>query len=65
MAIELIYGFLTYPWKSQAEDATVSDMITSHQQRQLAFTAAQAWGADHIFSQFHHELNGAKLHVGQ
>lgn len=42
-----------------------SDTITLHQQRQLAFTAAQAWGADHIFSQLHHELNGAKPHVGQ
>lgn len=42
-----------------------SDTITSHQQRQLAFTAAQAWGADHIFSQLHHELNGAKPPVGQ
>lgn len=42
-----------------------SDKITSHQQRQLAFTAAQAWGADHIFAQLHHELNGAEPHVGQ
>lgn len=41
-----------------------SDTITSYQQRQLAFTAAQAWGADHIFAQLHHELNGAEPHVG-
>lgn len=41
------------------------DTITPHQQRQMAFTAAQAWGADHIFAQLHHELNGAKPHVGQ
>jgi ppGpp synthetase/RelA/SpoT-type nucleotidyltranferase len=42
-----------------------SDTISTHQKRQLAFTAAQAWGADHIFAQLHHELNGAKPHVGQ
>lgn len=36
-----------------------SDKISTHQKRQMAFTAAQAWGADHIFAQLHHELNGA------
>lgn len=29
------------------------------QNRQVAFTAAQAWGADQIFGQLHAELNGA------
>ena len=42
-----------------------SDTISIHQKRQLAFTAAQAWGADHIFAQLHHELNGAKSHDGR
>jgi ppGpp synthetase/RelA/SpoT-type nucleotidyltranferase len=42
-----------------------SDTVTAHQKRQLAFTAAQAWGADQIFAQLHHELNGALPHVGQ
>lgn len=42
-----------------------ADTITSHHQRQLAFTAAQAWGADHIFAQLHHELNGVPPHNGQ
>lgn len=41
-----------------------ADTITPHHQRQLAFTAAQAWGADHIFAQLHHELNGAQPHTG-
>jgi ppGpp synthetase/RelA/SpoT-type nucleotidyltranferase len=41
-----------------------ADTITSHHQRQLAFTAAQAWGADHIFAQLNHELNGAQPHTG-
>lgn len=29
-----------------------SDIISTHQQRQLAYTAAQAWGADHILLSF-------------
>jgi putative GTP pyrophosphokinase len=29
------------------------------QKRQVAFTAAQAWGADQIFGQLHADLNGA------
>lgn len=35
------------------------DNLTSLQRRQVAFTAAQAWGADQIFSQLHNELNVA------
>ncbi|WP_022663690.1 GTP pyrophosphokinase [Desulfospira joergensenii] len=30
--------------------------LTSHQKRKLAFTAAQAWGADLIFSELHSNL---------
>lgn len=33
--------------------------LSSLQKRQVAFTAAQAWGADQIFGQLHTELNGA------
>lgn len=35
------------------------DPLNHLQKRQIAFTAAQAWGADQIFSQLHLELNGA------
>lgn len=31
------------------------------QKRQVAFTAAQAWGADQMFAQLHAELNGTPL----
>ncbi len=31
--------------------------LTTLQKRQVAFTAAQAWGADQIFTQLHNELN--------
>ncbi|AIV70312.1 hypothetical protein Y028_3135 [Burkholderia pseudomallei MSHR62] len=31
--------------------------LSSRQQRLIAFTAAQAWGADHHFAQLHTELN--------
>lgn len=33
--------------------------LSSQQNRLIAFTAAQAWGADHHFAQLHAELNGA------
>jgi ppGpp synthetase/RelA/SpoT-type nucleotidyltranferase len=33
--------------------------LTPLQKRQVAFTAAQAWGADQIFAQLHSELNSA------
>jgi ppGpp synthetase/RelA/SpoT-type nucleotidyltranferase len=33
--------------------------LSSQQSRLIAFTAAQAWGADHHFAQLHAELNGA------
>lgn len=33
--------------------------LSSLQNRQVAFTAAQAWGADQIFGQLHSELKGA------
>lgn len=33
--------------------------LSTLQKRQVAFTAAQAWGADQIFGQLHTELNGA------
>ncbi|WP_278487195.1 GTP pyrophosphokinase [Achromobacter insolitus] len=32
--------------------------LTPLQKRQVAFTAAQAWGADQMFAQLHSELNG-------
>lgn len=35
------------------------EQLTSLQRRQVAFTAAQAWGADQMFGQLHCELNGA------
>lgn len=35
--------------------------LTSSQKRKVAFTAAQAWGADQIFAELHSELNGAHL----
>lgn len=31
--------------------------LTSHQRRKLAFTAAQAWGADQIFSELYRDTN--------
>lgn len=31
--------------------------LTSHQKRKLAFTAAQAWGADQIFSELYRDTN--------
>ncbi len=34
--------------------------LTSLQKRLVAFTAAQAWGADQHFAQLHTELNGAQ-----
>ena len=35
-----------------------SEQITHDQKRKIAFTAAQAWGADHIFDELHHETSG-------
>ena len=35
------------------------NVLSSQQTRLIAFTAAQAWGADHHFAQLHAELNGA------
>lgn len=35
------------------------ESLSTLQKRQVAFTAAQAWGADQIFGQLHSELNGA------
>lgn len=33
--------------------------LTSLQKRQVALTAAQAWGSDHLFAELNAELNGA------
>lgn len=33
--------------------------LTSDQKRHLAFTAAQAWGADHIFNELHQQATSA------
>lgn len=35
-----------------------SNKLTSDQKRRLAFTAAQAWGADRIFDEMHQQLTG-------
>lgn len=35
------------------------ESLSPLQKRQVAFTAAQAWGADQLFGQLHTELNGA------
>lgn len=37
--------------------------LTTLQKRQVALTAAQAWGSDHLFAQLHSELNGAPTAV--
>lgn len=39
------------------------ELLTPLQKRQVAFTAAQAWGADQIFAQLHVELNGTRANA--
>jgi len=47
-----------HAWSEAEHDLAYkpSELLTPHQQRQIAFTAAQAWGADEIFEQLHTEL---------
>ena len=39
-------------------DISWGDPLTPQQKRQLAFTSAQAWGADQIFDQLFRERHG-------
>ena len=47
-----------HAWSEAEHDLAYkpSEPLTPHQQRQIAFTAAQAWGADEIFEQLHADL---------
>lgn len=47
-----------HAWSEAEHDLAYkpSEPLTPHQQRQVAFTAAQAWGADEIFEQLHADL---------
>lgn len=49
-----------HAWSEAEHDLAYkpSEPLTALQQRQVAFTAAQAWGADQHFSQLHLELGG-------
>ncbi|RRS03944.1 RelA/SpoT family protein [Aquabacterium commune] len=53
-----------HAWSEAEHDLAYkpSDPLTPLQCRQVAFTAAQAWGADQIFAQLHDELNGTSSH---
>ncbi len=50
-----------HAWSEAEHDLSYkpSDALTQLHRRQIAFTAAQAWGADEIFEQLHADLNGA------
>jgi len=47
-----------HAWSEAEHDLAYkpSEALSPHQQRQIAFTAAQAWGADEIFEQLYSEL---------
>ncbi len=47
-----------HAWSEAEHDLAYkpSEAPSPHQRRQIAFTAAQAWGADEIFEQLHTEL---------
>jgi putative GTP pyrophosphokinase len=47
-----------HAWSEAEHDLAYkpAEPLTSLQRRQVAFTAAQAWGADHLFSQLHADL---------
>jgi putative GTP pyrophosphokinase len=47
-----------HAWSEAEHDLAYkpSDQLSPLQRRQIAFTAAQAWGADQIFSELHGEL---------
>lgn len=48
-----------HAWSEAEHDLAYkpSEPLTQLQRRQVAFTAAQAWGADQLFSQLHEELS--------
>jgi putative GTP pyrophosphokinase len=50
-----------HAWSEASHDLAYKpeQQLSPLQKRQVAFTAAQAWGADQIFGQLHSELNGA------
>ena len=50
-----------HAWSEAEHDLAYkpSEPLSTLQQRQIAFTAAQAWGADQIFEQLHAELGSA------
>ena len=50
-----------HAWSEAEHDLAYkpSASLSTLQQRQIAFTAAQAWGADEIFQQLHSELGSA------
>ncbi|MET3383324.1 GTP pyrophosphokinase [Variovorax paradoxus] len=53
-----------HAWSEAEHDLAYkpSEPLSTLQQRQIAFTAAQAWGADQIFEQLHTELGSS--HAG-
>lgn len=50
-----------HAWSEAEHDLAYKpcEPLSPHQQRQIAFTAAQAWGADEIFEQLHTELGSS------
>lgn len=50
-----------HAWSEAEHDLAYkpSEPLSTLQQRQIAFTAAQAWGADQVFEQLHSELGSA------
>jgi ppGpp synthetase/RelA/SpoT-type nucleotidyltranferase len=51
-----------HAWSEAEHDLAYkpTESLSPLQQRQIAFTAAQAWGADQIFQQLHAELGSAQ-----
>lgn len=50
-----------HAWSEAEHDLAYkpNEPLSTLQQRQIAFTAAQAWGADQVFEQLHSELGSA------
>ncbi|WP_440532292.1 GTP pyrophosphokinase [Variovorax sp. YR566] len=55
-----------HAWSEAEHDLSYKPAVplTKLQKRQVALTAAQAWGSDQLFAQMHTELNGAPPAVG-
>lgn len=55
-----------HAWSEAEHDLAYKPTVplTKLQKRQIALTAAQAWGSDQLFAQMHTELNGAPSAVG-